>query len=76
MVEEMPIFVKIDEYKDVLDVIDLLKSKIEQAKSLLEKIDALKNDENSELELWRTNIDDIERMMDSVDESLLKPENI
>jgi len=39
---EMPVFVKIDEYKDVLDVIDLIRNKVDQAKDIMGKINELK----------------------------------
>jgi len=72
---EMPVFVKIDEYKDVLDVMELIKNKIVQAKDVLGKINELKNEEDSELEMWRTNIEEIEKKIDDIDENLLEPES-
>jgi uncharacterized protein Yka (UPF0111/DUF47 family) len=74
--KEMPVFVKIDEYKEVLDVLELMKNKVEQAKELLNKINTLKNEEDSEIEAWKTNIEDIEKKIDNVDGSLLEPENV
>ena len=44
MNREMPVFVKIEEYKDVLDVLELIKNKIIQAKDVLGKINELKNE--------------------------------
>jgi hypothetical protein len=76
MSNEMTVFVKIDQYKEVLDVIELIKNKIEQAKSILGKIDELKNDEDAELGLWKTNIDEIERKIDDIDNTLLEPEKV
>ena len=70
---EMPVFVKIDEYKDVLDVIELIKNKIVQANSILGKINELKNEEDAELEIWKTNLREIERKIDALDQSLLEP---
>jgi uncharacterized protein Yka (UPF0111/DUF47 family) len=74
--KEMPVFVKIDDYKEVLDVIELMKNKIEQAKSLIARINELKNEEDSELEAWKTNINEIEQKIDNVDNSLLEPESV
>ena len=74
--KEMPVFVKIDDYKEVLDVIELMKNKIEQAKALISKINELKNEEDSELEAWKTNINEIEQKVDNIDNSLLEPESV
>jgi len=73
--DKTPVFVKIDEYKDVLDVIDLIKNKLAEAKSTISKINDLKNQEDSELELWHNEIADIERKMTFVDETLIEPDN-
>jgi hypothetical protein len=76
MNKEMPVFVKIEEYKDVLDVLELIKNKIVQAKDVLEKINELKNEEDVELDLWKTSLHEIERRVDELDETLLEPENV
>ncbi len=72
----MPVFVKVEEYKDVLDVMELIKNKIVQAKDVLGKINELKNEEDSELEVWKTNLEEIENKIDSIDQSLLAPESV
>ena len=73
---DMPVFVKIDEYKEVLDVMELIKNKIVQARDILGKIDGLKNEEDAELEMWKTSINEIEEKIDRIDNSLLQPENV
>lgn len=71
---EMPVFVKIDEYKDVLDVVELIKNKIAQARDILRKIDDLKKEEESELQTWESSIEEIERRVEDIDQTLLEPE--
>jgi hypothetical protein len=73
MGETMPVFVRIDEYKDVLDVMNLIKSKIGEARETLAKINDLKNEEDAELELWHTSLEEIERKIDFVDKTLFEP---
>ncbi len=70
----MPIFVKIEEYKDVLDVINMVKAKIDEAKRTLGKINELKNEEDAELELWHSTLEEMERKVDFVDKALFEPE--
>ena len=40
---EMPVYVKVDDYKDVLDIIEVIKEKITETRDVLQKInDAIK----------------------------------
>ncbi|MBD3203323.1 hypothetical protein GF327_03455 [Candidatus Woesearchaeota archaeon] len=67
------VFVKIEEYKDILDIIELLKEKLNEANDILGKINDLKNQEDSELELWRNGLNDVERKLNFIDQSLFEP---
>ena len=69
----MNVFVKIEEYKDILDIIDLIQEKIKEAKTILGKINELKNQEDAELELWKNGIQDVERKVNFVDQTLFEP---
>lgn len=69
----MPVYVRIDEYKDVLDVMNMIRNKIEDAKETLAKINELKNEEDAELELWHTGLEEIERKAIFVDKTLFEP---
>jgi len=64
------IFVKLNEYKDIIELIDTLKDKLGQAKSTLEKINNLKAEEETEVELWQNSINEIERKITMIDKSL------
>ncbi|MBR9675752.1 hypothetical protein GOV05_01965 [Candidatus Woesearchaeota archaeon] len=68
-----PVFVKIEEYKDVLEIVKVLRDKLTKAKKLLGELNKLKNDEDSELELWENNLDDISLKLKGVDEMLYEP---
>jgi hypothetical protein len=71
--ESMPVFVRIDEYKDVLDIMNMIKNKLEEAKETLGKINELKNEEDAELELWHTGLEEVERKIVFVDKVLFEP---
>ncbi len=73
---EMPVFVKIEDYKDVLDVVNIIKNKIDDARKTLEKINELKNDEDAELEVWNNSLNEIERKVDFIDKTLFEPETL
>jgi len=67
------IFVKIDEYKDVLDTINLIKKKVDDAKSILGRIERLKSDEDTEINAWKSKIEEVQQKVDAIDQSLLEP---
>ncbi|HLF54774.1 MAG TPA: hypothetical protein VI612_03575 [Candidatus Nanoarchaeia archaeon] len=68
-----PVFVKIDEYKDIVDIMVLMREKLRQAKFLLDKIAELKAQEDAELSTWAKELDDVEARVSSIDKSLLEP---
>ncbi|MBT5021788.1 hypothetical protein HOK51_05970 [Candidatus Woesearchaeota archaeon] len=76
MEKTTPVFVKIDEYKDVLDIVDLVKNKLLEAKHLIEQINEIKNQEDAELETWHAEILDVEKKIDYMDKTLFEPENL
>jgi hypothetical protein len=72
----MPVYVKIDDYKDVIDITELIKNKLNEANSIIEKIRELKAQEDAELDLWNANLEDIERKVAFIDKTLFEPSNI
>ncbi|MBD3310472.1 hypothetical protein GF351_04590 [Candidatus Woesearchaeota archaeon] len=74
MPEGMPVFIKIEEYKDVLDVIALIKSKLAEARNSLEKIESLKAEEDSAIDSWKAQLDGVQDKIDFIDNSLFEPE--
>lgn len=72
--KETPIFVRIDEYKDILDVISLIKAKISESKTILTRINELKNAEDNEIEVWSNELEEVERRINFVDRTLFEPE--
>ena len=70
----MPVFVKIEEYEDVIDLLMSLKGKIEAAKNTLGKINQLKQEEDAQLQSWKTALIEIEGRIASMDQFLHQPE--
>jgi len=68
--DEKPIFVKIDMYEDIRDIVNIIKSKIIEARETLEKIQQIRHEEEAELELWRNEISDVEKKIVFIDKSL------
>lgn len=65
-----PVFVKIDEYKEVLDIIDVVKGKLAEAKETIEEIGQLKAKEDRELAAWSRNLAVVEQKILAVDKTV------
>jgi len=70
-----PVFVRLEEYKDVIGMMELIKNKLNEAKETLGNLNELKNEEDSELELWQSTMQEIERKIENIDRVLLEPES-
>ena len=64
-----------DDYKDILDVLDLIKDRLGEAKRTLADINELKNDEDAELELWSSTLNDREKKLEDINRTLFEPES-
>ncbi len=69
-----PVFVKVDEYKEILDVLDMIKGKIKDIRGTLGSINELRNEEDSELAMWNSTINEIEKKIDGIDKIMFEPE--
>ena len=70
------IFVKIDDYKGVLNMLDDIKSKLVEAKDSIEKIKSIRQEEDKEFEDWNNSLIEIEKRMENIDRELLEPEGM
>jgi len=71
-----PVYVKIDEYKDILDIVNLVKEKLNDARKTLDKINKLKNGEDNELSMWHSELEEIEKKVEFIDHTLFEPNNL
>ena len=71
--KEQPVFVKLDEYKDLTDIVNLARDKIQQAKSVLNRINQLKDQEDTEFEAWKNELADMEEKLNDIDKRLMEP---
>ena len=72
----MPVFVKIEDYKDVLDILSVIKSKLSETKNVLANLSDLKSKEDAEINSWTLAVDDIDKKMQYIDHTLFEPENL
>ena len=72
--EKAPVFVKIDDYKDLIDIIALIKEKLGQSKIMFDKINEIKGQEDAELASWAKELEEVEARIDTIDKSMFAPE--
>lgn len=68
-----PVYVKVDEYKDIADIMSLMREKVSQARELLDKVAELKRQEDAELATWIRELDEVHTRIQSIDRSLVEP---
>ena len=73
---QKPVYVKLDEYKNILTLVDTLNAQVQAAKETLDEIRKLKQEEDVELEIWQTVIQEIENRMNFIDETITEPEDM
>ena len=72
--EKRPVYIKIDAYNDVLDVIALARSKIQQAKTLQDRLEKLHSQEEEHLKQWQEELQNIEHNLEELDSTLARPQ--
>lgn len=76
MTNGAPVYVKIDAYKEVLEVMGLVKHRLNDARDTLNKIRELKTQEDRALEAWGSALDEVERKIETMDKELFEPEGM
>ncbi len=70
---EAPVFVKIEEYRQVLDTIELIKKNLAEAKRIFAELNTIKDRENAELQSWGANLEEIEAKLGEIDRMMVDP---
>lgn len=65
-------FVKVNEYEDIKDMINLIRSKIDESKKILASLDQLKKQEETELTAWRGELEEVERKISYINKTLFE----
>jgi Skp family chaperone for outer membrane proteins len=72
MNESNPVFVKIDKYKDILNIVEVVNKKVTGVKQLLAELEDLKDKEAEELNNWKNNLDQITHKLEIMQEELTR----
>jgi virulence-associated protein VapD len=74
MDKNIPVFVKIKDYKEVLDIVDVMKQKLKETTKTLNNIKQLKIEEDRELQEWEKNVTEISRRLAFIDSAFFENE--
>jgi len=69
---ETPLFVKIEQYKELTDVLDQIDAKIKEATTQLEKLEKLKANEDAQFDAWKANLNDLKERSHELHENLFQ----
>ena len=70
--KETQLFIKVENYREVVELMRIIKRKIDEAKSTLEKIYTIKSEEDVKIEEWDDLLRDLEKKTSFIDETLLE----
>ena len=64
------LFVQVTQYKDVMQAMDKIKEKVREAEKHLEKIESIRQQEQSEIDNWKSELDEIKDKLGSIYKTL------
>lgn len=70
---DQPIFVRIDEYQDILDLLTLVRERLGKATHLLQSIHKIREEEELEINNWSRSLSELDRRVAEIDRLLFKP---
>ena len=67
--ENIPIYIKVDEYKQLLETLHALQNKLASVNGTIEKINKLKAQEDAQVAQWNENLTDIKARLEKVNQA-------
>lgn len=67
-----PIFVKTDQYQNMIDSINKINNKMKECDFIAEELNEIKNKKDKEFNRWRINLEDMQRKVSLVEKSLFE----
>lgn len=69
MMENVPIYVKVDKYKELMRILQTIEKKLENADKMIEKINSLKAEEDAQIQQWNENLEDVRDRLTRIGEA-------
>ncbi|MBU2497003.1 MAG: hypothetical protein KJ767_03010 [Nanoarchaeota archaeon] len=67
---EKPIFIKLEKYKDSVESLGEIKTRLKRASSFLQKIKEIRQREDEELAGWQRDLEDLKSKLEKIDKNL------
>lgn len=67
-----PTFVAVEDYKRIINDTNTIRSKLMDAENFVRKLSDIKNEEEKSFERWRTQLEDVEKKLNYVDQLIAK----
>jgi DNA repair exonuclease SbcCD ATPase subunit len=67
--ENVPIYVKVDKYKELLEVLKTINNKLSTVDKTITKINELKAQEDMQIQAWNDNLTDIKSRVEKINQS-------
>ena len=64
--DNVPIYVKVDKYKELLEVLKTINAKLQTVDKTIEKINTLKTQEDAQIQSWNDNLSDIKSRLEKI----------
>ena len=68
-----PVFVRIEDYQDILNIVDVIKATIGKTRATISTINDLKKKEDAILLSWNNNLDEITKKIEDISKTLFEP---
>ncbi len=69
-----PTFVAVDDYKKIINDTNMIRGKLMEAENFVRRLGDIKNEEERAFEKWRTQLEDVEKKLNYVDQLIAKAE--
>ena len=71
--KDMVVYVKLDDFQDIVDITNMIRTKLKEARYILDKITELKKHEDTEIDKWASEIESVEEKVGMIDRTLAEP---
>lgn len=67
--EHIPIYVKVDRYKELLAVLQKIEKKLQGTGKMIDEINGLKEDEDAQIKQWNESLEDIQARLQRINDA-------
>ncbi len=71
-INEDTVYIKLDDYKDVFEMMEVMKEKLMKVKETMSMINELRQHEETELEIWKNSVSEIENKFAFIENALFE----